>query len=60
MRQHPRQLVIVGAGISGLSAAHFYREKHPAARIIIVDNHEDFGGHANRNEFEVEGRALIG
>ena len=44
-------LVVVGAGISGLSAAHFYRQKNPSASILILDNHDDFGGHAKRNEF---------
>ena len=53
-------LVIVGGGISGLSAAHFYSKNHPDAHILILDNHDDFGGHAKRNEFEVEGRKLIG
>ncbi|MCH9695559.1 MAG: NAD(P)/FAD-dependent oxidoreductase [Gammaproteobacteria bacterium] len=53
-------LVIVGAGLSGLSAAHFYRKSHPDARILILDNHDDFGGHAKRNEFEVGGRNIIG
>jgi len=53
-------LVVVGAGISGLSAAHFYRKSHPDARILILDNHDDFGGHARRNEFEIDGRKLIG
>ena len=50
-------LVIVGGGISGLAAAHFYRKQHgPDARILILDNHDDFGGHAKRNEFWHEGR----
>ncbi len=53
-------LVIVGGGISGLAAAHFYRKQKPDARILILDNHDDFGGHAKRNEFEVEGHHLIG
>ncbi len=44
-------LIVVGGGISGLAAAHFYRAKHPGARILILDNHDDFGGHAKRNEF---------
>ena len=44
-------LIVVGAGISGLSAAHFYLERYPAARILVLDNHDDFGGHAKRNEF---------
>src|SRR5215470_17028713 len=38
-------LVIVGGGISGLAAAHFYREKvGNSARILILENHDDFGG----------------
>ena len=53
-------LVVVGAGISGLTAAYYYRRKHPKARILILDNHDDFGGHAKRNEFEVDGHRLIG
>ena len=52
-------LVVVGAGISGLSAAHFYRERNPAARILILDNHDDFGGHAKRNEFELDGHVRL-
>ncbi len=53
-------LVVVGGGLSGLSAAFFYREKKPDARILILENHDDFGGHARRNEFEVDGQTLIG
>jgi len=54
-------LIVVGAGISGLSAAHFYRQAAgPNARILILDNHDDFGGHARRNEFTVNGKTLIG
>jgi len=49
-------LVIVGGGISGLAAAYFYRERNPNARILILDNHDDFGGHAKRNEFNLGGR----
>jgi spermidine dehydrogenase len=49
-------LVVVGGGISGLAAAWFYRERRPQARILILDNHDDFGGHAKRNEFELSGR----
>lgn len=53
-------LVIVGAGISGLAAAHFYRKAHGAtARILLLDNHDDFGGHAKRNEFVVGDRRLM-
>ena len=49
-------LVVVGAGISGLAAAHFYRSARPDAKILILDNHDDFGGHAKRNEFHLGGR----
>ncbi len=52
-------LVVVGAGISGLSAAHFYQKQYPDARILMLDNHDDFGGHAKRNEFQVGGKKLI-
>lgn len=54
-------LVVVGGGISGLSAAHFYREaKGDNARILILDSHDDFGGHAKRNEFQIGDRRIIG
>ena len=49
-------LVVVGGGISGLSAAHFYRAQRPNAKILILDNHDDFGGHAKRNEFHLNGK----
>src|SRR5436190_18497958 len=52
----PYDLVIVGGGISGLSAAYFFRAAKPNARILILDNHDDFGGHARRNEFQLKGR----
>ena len=53
-------LVVVGGGISGLSAAHFYRKTRPAARVLVLDNHDDFGGHAKRNEFQVGSETRIG
>lgn len=53
-------LVVVGAGISGLAAAHYYRQRRPAARILLLETNDDFGGHAKRNEFEVDGQRLIG
>src|SRR6516162_9466472 len=53
-------LIIVGGGISGLAAAYFYRAKAGAsARILILDNHDDFGGHAKRNEFELSGKIQL-
>jgi spermidine dehydrogenase len=49
-------LIVVGAGLSGLAAAHFYRAQTKAhSRILILDNHDDFGGHAKRNEFNLSG-----
>ena len=54
-------LVVVGGGISGLSAALFFQQRTgPDARVLVLDNHDDFGGHAKRNEFNVDGRLLIG
>ena len=54
-------LIVVGGGISGLSAAHFYRKSAGAnARILILDNHDDFGGHAKRNEFRVGNAFRLG
>ncbi len=54
-------LIVVGGGVSGLSAAWFYRaQTGPGAKILILDNHDDFGGHAKRNEFNVDGQKLIG
>ncbi len=52
-------LIVVGGGLSGLAAAWFYREAKPAARILILDNHDDFGGHAKRNEFWHGDRMLL-
>jgi len=53
-------LVVVGGGISGLSAAHFFQQRYGNdAKILILDNHDDFGGHARRNEFNVDGEQLI-
>src|SRR5208283_4788364 len=53
-------LVVVGGGISGLAAAYRFRQKvGKSAKILILDNHDDFGGHAKRNEFQVAGRMLL-
>jgi spermidine dehydrogenase len=53
-------LVIVGGGISGLAAAYRFRQKAgKSAKILILDNHDDFGGHAKRNEFQAGGRMLL-
>jgi spermidine dehydrogenase len=53
-------LIVVGGGISGLAAAYFYRKSTgSSARILILDNHDDFGGHAKRNEFRAGNRMLL-
>ena len=53
-------LVIVGAGISGLAAAHYYRKRFgDDARILLLENHDDFGGHAKRNEFHQGGKMRL-
>ena len=53
-------LIVVGAGISGLASAYFYLQYiNKNARILILDNHDDFGGHAKRNEFQVNGKTLL-
>jgi spermidine dehydrogenase len=54
-------LLVVGAGLSGLAAAWFYRRAvGPSARILVLDNHDDFGGHAKRNEFTFDRRLILG
>lgn len=54
-------LVVVGGGISGLAAAWYYRQKAGEnARILVLDNHDDFGGHAKRNEWTIGGNTIIG
>jgi len=54
-------LIVVGGGISGLSAGYFFQKASGGrARVLVLDNHDDFGGHAKRNEFRVGGKLLIG
>ena len=52
-------LVIVGGGLSGLSSAYYYLEARPEARVLVLENHDDFGGHARRVEFDVGGRTVL-
>ena len=55
----PYDLIVVGGGLSGLSAAHFFiKDVGPKAKVLVLDNHDDFGGHAKRNEFVYNGRTL--
>ena len=53
-------VAVVGSGLGGLAAAHCIRRSQPRAKVLILDNHDDFGGHARRNEFNVDGRLLLG
>jgi len=54
-------LAIVGGGISGLAAAHFWRRAlGTGQKVLILDNHDDFGGHAKRHEFTYQGRTFVG
>ena len=53
-------LIVVGGGISGLAAAYFFRKSAGRnTRVLILDNHDDFGGHAKRNEFRAGGRMVL-
>ncbi|HSH74548.1 MAG TPA: NAD(P)-binding protein [Longimicrobiales bacterium] len=53
-------MVVVGGGLSGLSAGFFFHDSAgPGSRMLILDNHDDFGGHAKRNEFTYGGRTLL-
>jgi spermidine dehydrogenase len=53
-------LIVVGAGISGLAAALFFqRESRRPATCLVLDNHPIFGGEAKRNEFNVDGQRLM-
>jgi spermidine dehydrogenase len=46
-------LIVVGGGISGLAAAYFFQKQHGFTKdVLVLDNHDDFGGHAKRNEFQ--------
>ncbi|MEH6604999.1 MAG: FAD-dependent oxidoreductase [Pseudomonadales bacterium] len=59
--QETYDLVVVGGGISGLAAAYFYQQEHGAnTKILILDNHDDFGGHAKRNEHTMDGDTRLG
>lgn len=59
--QEEYDLVVVGGGLSGLSAAYFYQQEHGTdKKVLILDNHDDFGGHAKRNEHTIDGHLLLG
>ena len=53
--------VVVGGGISGLSAALFFSDQAvgTARTCLVLENHPVFGGEAKRNEFIVDGHHLF-
>ena len=54
-------LIVVGGGISGLTAAWLWQQQHGGGqKVLVLENHDDFGGHAKRNEFSVDGKTLLG
>lgn len=55
-------LVVVGAGLSGLTGAHLFRQHAGRpVRVLLLDALDDVGGHARRNEFvSRSGVKLIG
>jgi spermidine dehydrogenase len=48
-------LLVVGAGISGLTSAYTYHQHRSKSPVLLLDQHPVFGGEANQNEFEVDG-----
>ena len=48
-------LVVIGGGFSGLSAAYHFNRLNPTGSVLILDNHPIFGGEAKRNDFIVDG-----
>lgn len=43
-RHRPHHVVILGGGITGLSAAFHLARKHPAVQITLVEKSDRFGG----------------
>ena len=53
--------VVVGGGVSGLSAAVFFQTYgSPRLTSLVLENHPMFGGEAKRNEFMVDGQRIMG
>jgi spermidine dehydrogenase len=54
-------LVVVGGGIAGLSAAYYFMKATGIdRRVLLLENHAMLGGEARQNEFMVEGERLLG
>src|SRR5262245_54234272 len=53
-------LLIVGGGITGLTAAYFFEKTNGGSkRCLVLENHPIFGGEAKQNEFLVDGVRLM-
>ena len=53
-------MIVVGAGISGIAAAYLYQQQAGKDKhILLLDNHDDFGGHAKRNEFHYDDHMIL-
>ena len=52
-------LIVVGSGMSGLAAAYYYRKQLPDSKVLVLEGCDDFGGHARRDEFNVDGHQLL-
>jgi spermidine dehydrogenase len=52
-------LVIVGGGLEGLTAAYFYHEEIPEGKILVIDYHANFGRDSQHNELTVKGEKII-
>jgi spermidine dehydrogenase len=53
-------LIVVGGGIAGLSAAYYFAKVAPGKRLLLLENHPMLGGEARQNEFQVDGERLLG
>jgi len=52
-------LIVVGAGLSGLAAAYFFRKTLPESKVLVLEGCDDFGGNARRDELTVDGRQVL-
>ena len=52
-------VIVLGAGLAGLCSSYVYHRERGNAHILLLDNQDDFGGHARRNTFEWNGTTLI-
>lgn len=54
-------LAIVGGGFSGMTTAYEFKKRAVAGQTcLLLENHAMLGGEAKQNEFEVDGRRLVG